>query len=132
MDKIVDHIFAFEGNGNVYDFRGTYTAYTQDKSKRDLAMKQLEKKQKTLTTTDTIAESTAPIKIKLTLQEKYELENLGKEISILEKRVNEINFIFQYQTVGLEDMKKLGKEMTTLMKALGEKETRWLELSVRE
>jgi hypothetical protein len=50
----------------------------------------------------------------------------------LEKRVDEINFIFQHQTVGLDDMKKLGKEMDTLVTSLGVKETRWLELCERE
>ena len=46
MDKLVDHIFAFEGDGGVYDFRGTYSAYTHDKAKRDHFMKKEEKKEK--------------------------------------------------------------------------------------
>ncbi len=137
MDKIVDHIFAFEWDGEIYDFRWTYTAYTQDKARRDSFIKQQEKKKKDepkqQQSIDASSTSiTPPAKQKLTFQEKYEFENLGKEISILEKRVWEINFIFQYQTVWLEDMKKLGKEMDTLMKSLGEKETRWLELCERE
>lgn len=81
---------------------------------------------------DDHVDTPAPIiKKKLTFQEKFEFEALGGEIVILEKRVEEINFIFQHETVGGDDMKKLGKEMDTLTKALGEKEARWLELCER-
>jgi ABC transport system ATP-binding/permease protein len=126
MDKIVDHLFAFTGDGIVTDFWWTYSAYTQHKSQLDQWIKKQEKKAKEIAS---IANEPEAIqKKKLTFQEKHEFEQLWKEISILEKRVDEINFIFQHQTVWLDDMKKLGKEMDTLVNALGVKETRWLEL----
>ena len=59
------------------------------------------------------------------------MDTLGKEIAILEKRVDEINFIYQSETMDGDKMKKLGREMDEITKALGEKETRWLELAER-
>ena len=126
MDKIVDHLFAFTGDGIVTDFWWTYSAYTQHKAQLDQWIKKQEKKAK-----EEIALANEPVAVqkkKLTFQEKHEFEQLWKEIAVLEKRVDEINFIFQHQTVWLDDMKKLWKEMDTLVNTLGKKETRWLEL----
>lgn len=138
MDKIVDHLFVFEWEGIVKDFWWTYSAYTANKSHQLHHEKQQEKKAKeqaakkeAIINWEDWSDDTLPIQKKLTFQEKYEFEKLGEEIAILEKRVGEINFIFQHQTVWLEDMKKLGKEMDTLMNTLGTKETRWLELCER-
>ena len=128
MDKIVDHIFAFEWAWVISDFWWTYSAYTQHKASLQQSLKKQEKKEK-ITAADTL--SPEPTTKKLTFQEKHEFEKLGSEISLLEKRVDEINFIFQHQTVWLDDMKKLWKEMDTLVNALGAKETRWLELCER-
>jgi ABC transport system ATP-binding/permease protein len=129
MDKIVDHIFAFEWDGVVTDFWWTYTGYTQHKASLQQWIKKQEKKAKAALDD----KSPSPvIKKKLTFQEKHEFEKLWAEIALLEKRVDEINFIFQHQTVGLNDMKKLGKEMDTLVTSLGVKETRRLELCERE
>lgn len=132
MDKIVDHLFACTWDGNITDFWGTYSAYTQYKAQLDQWIKKQEKKAKDAennNAANAITEDTT--KKKLTFQEKHEFEQLWKEIAILEKRVDEINFIFQHQTVWLDDMKKLGKEMDTLVNTLGVKETRWLELCER-
>ena len=126
MDKIVDHLFSFTWDGIVTDFWWTYSAYTQHKAQLDQWIKKQEKKAK-----EVVALANEPVvvqKKKLTFQEKHEFEQLWKEITVLEKRVDEINFIFQHQTVWLDDMKKLWKEMDTLVNALGTKETRWLEL----
>ncbi len=152
MDKIVDHLFVFEWDGIVQDFWGTYSDYTMNKWSKNQSLKQQEKKAKEQEAKKVALEWDGnwewwennnesllhsdweihpPIKKKLTFQEKYEFEKLGEEITILETRVGEINFIFQHQTVGLEDMKKLWKEMDTLMNTLGVKETRWLELCER-
>ncbi len=131
MDKIVDHIFAFTWEGKVVDFRGSYTDYTHHSNQLSLWIKKQEKIEKQKSKNN--IEIAGPmLKKKLTFQEKHEFEQLWKEIAILEKRVDEINFIFQHQTVWLEDMKKLWKEMDTLVNTLGEKETRWLELCERE
>lgn len=129
MDRIVDHIFAFEGNGEVRDFWGSYSEYVAYKAN----LTQQEKKEARATKSQ-VTEATAPLvpeKKKLSYKEKLEMDTLGKEIGILEKRVDEINFIYQSEVMDGDKMKKLGREMDEIMKALTEKETRWLELADR-
>lgn len=131
MDRIVDHIFAFEGDGEVRDFWGSYTEYVAHRAQEI----QTEKKQNRaakiqMTETDTPAAS--PEKKKLSYKERMELDKLGQEISVLEKRVDEINFIFQSETMDADKMKKLGREMDEIVTALGVKEARWLELAERD
>lgn len=131
MDRIVDHVFAFEGDGVIKDYRGSYSDYVALKAEElQMEKKQAQKKKIQMTDTDTGAPS--PEKKKLSYKEKLEMETLGKEISILEQRVDEINFIFQSETMDADKMKKLGREMDELVKALGEKEARWLELAERD
>lgn len=131
MDRIVDHIFAFEGDGEVKDFWGSYTEYVAHRAQEI----QTEKKQNRaakiqMTEADTPAVS--PEKKKLSYKERMELDKLGQEISVLEKRVDEINFIFQSETMDADKMKKLGREMDEIVTALGVKEARWLELAERD
>ena len=130
MDKIVDHIFAFEWDGEVVDFRWSYSEYVAHKSqllqqeKKQLAAERQKQESQKVAATPTE-------KKKLSYKEKLEMDTLGKEISVLEKRVDEINFIYQSETMDWDKMKKLGREMDEIVKALGEKETRWLELADR-
>lgn len=130
MDRIVDHIFAFEWDWIVRDYRWSYSEYVAFKAEEQ----QLEKKQLQAERQKAEAKKEAiisPDKKKLSYKEKLEMETLWKEISILEKRVDEINFIYQSETLDGDKMKKLGREMDEIMKALTEKETRWLELAER-
>lgn len=132
MDRIVDHIFAFEGDGEIRDYRGSYSDYVAAKAEEVQAeRKQAQKEKKKIQVTDTDTAALAEKK-KLSYKEKLEMDTLGKEIGILEKRVDEINFIFQSETMDADKMKKLGREMDELVTALGEKETRWLELAERD
>lgn len=131
MDRIVDHIFAFEGDGKITDFRGSYSEYVVDKAQRA----QQEKKdiQKLKDAQKPISASVEKkIQKKLSYNERREYETLGKEIAELEKRVDEINFIFQNEVMGAEKIQKLGREMDGLVTLLGEKETRWLDLAERD
>lgn len=130
MDKIVDHIFAFEWDGIVRDYWGSYSDYVALKSQEQ----QAERKQIQLERQKEEAKKEAditPEKKKLSYKEKLEMDTLWKEISTLEKRVDEINFIYQSETLDGDKMKKLGREMDDIMKALTEKETRRLELAER-
>ena len=131
MDRIVDHIFAFEGEGKITDFRGSYSEYVVDKAQR--AQQEKKDVQKLKDSQKPISESVEKkIQKKLSYNERREYETLGKEIAELEKRVDEINFIFQNEVMGAEKIQKLGREMDSLVTLLGQKETRRLELAERD
>ncbi|MCS6819822.1 MAG: ABC-F family ATP-binding cassette domain-containing protein, partial [Chitinophagales bacterium] len=83
MDKLIDHLFIFEGNGKIEDFPGNYTQYRKEKnllSKTAASKLPLEKKQNT----DIKQKEEKPRK--LSYKEKLELEKLNKEIPELERR----------------------------------------------
>lgn len=123
MDRLVDHLFIFEGKGEIRDFPGNYTDYrlaeevqkvTNVTKKQPLEKKPVEREQNE--------------QKKLSYKEKREFEALEGEISSLEakkqKLVDELN-----QASDHEKLLELSKSIDDLSKALDEKELRWLELS---
>lgn len=140
MDKLVDHLFVFQWNGVVDDFWGTYSEYKQSlwaigeearRGKKDAE----EKSSQTLLNSETssdpfLKESQWPKK--LSYHEKREFEQLGADIQKLEQRKEEINLIFQQETIDTGLIKELGKELNALVLNLDTKERRRLELAERE
>ena len=128
MDKLVDHIFVFEGNGKIRDCNGNYTEYRarakkeeqearKEQRNNESAKKKAPKQQK--------EESTQP---KLTYEQRKELGRLEKEIEKLEKRKAELVEGFNQSGISSEDIQKLSIELGEVEKTLEEKEMRWLEL----
>lgn len=126
MDRLVDHLFVFEGNGVIRDFPGNYTLYR-------IAQKEEEqlKKQQELAAAQTTAatESKAKDKKKLSFNEKREFEQLEKDIPALEKEKAEITEKMSAGNIAYEELDKLSKRITEVTNLLEEKEMRWLELS---
>ncbi len=136
MDKLVDHLFVFEGDGVVRDFPGNYTLYRMAKEKNNLTDDQN-------ITTASIApkeEKPAPVaaptvvsaKPKMSFKQKFELENLSKEMPVLEKERDEINEKLASGNLPFDELDKLTKRIGEIAIALEEKEMRWLELSEYE
>ncbi len=124
MDKVVDHLLVFKGNGAVNDFPGNYTQYREWSSLKSKEEKPLDKAKENKAKPKTIQEHR-----KLTYKEKCELERLDKEISTLEKQCKDIEELLCSGTLSVEELTEKSKLLPVLKKELDEKEMRWLELS---
>lgn len=123
LDKLTDHLFIFEGEGEIRDFNGNYTEY------RESLKQQRPKGGRAETATATQEATVAPESSKgLNDKERRELHNLEKEIARLEERRKTIFAAFDDPTLGPDRMATLSEELGTLQVQLEEKEMRWLEL----
>ncbi len=124
MDKIVDHLFVFRGNGEVSDFPGNYSDYrTYEDSKP-----KNEPKAETVDTTKTDWKKDTT-KAKLSYHEQKEHRNLEKEIAKLEKEKEALQNKFATENWDGEEIDKQSLKLQELIDAIEEKEMRWFELS---
>lgn len=126
MDRIVDHIFAFEGNGIIKDFPGSYSQYRQS-----LQSEQKTKASLSISSTEPISlkkEKAQSEKKKLSFNEKREFEQLEIEIPKLEQRKIEIETILQ-STIDFDSLTKYSNELLQLQQDITTKTDRWLYLS---
>lgn len=121
MDRVVDHVFAFEGNGVIKDFPGNYTQYRYSKEE---GKKQIEPEEKEVWKSNRS-------KQKLNFKEKLEFESLEKEIKDLEERKVELLKLLNGLETDYQKIEELGKELEVVQEQLGVKEWRWLELADR-
>jgi ATP-binding cassette subfamily F protein uup len=138
LDRLVDHVFAFEGNGVVKDFPGNYSEYRQWKYDQEYeaeknAGKEQKAEAKELKAAAEIEEapvSTATVveKKKLSYKEQKELETLEKELEQLEKRKTEIEAELAGGLTGTAEIQKASQEFTKVSESIDEKTMRWLEL----
>lgn len=123
MDKIVDHLFVFEGNGKIGDFNGDYSEYRELQKEREReqrnASRTQEQKQKQPQTPNA----------KLSQDERKEMNKLEKELKRLEERKAEIMEQFNSMDLAPDKIEKLSKELNEVNENLEMKEMRWLELS---
>jgi len=124
MDKIVDHLFVFQGGGEILDFPGNYSDYrtyedSKISEKRDAASPKTEKKNwKTATT-----------KTKLGYQEQKEYNRLERDIAKLERDRDSLQEKFATENWDQEQINKQSKTLQDIIDGLSEKEMRWFELS---
>lgn len=128
MDRIVDHVFSFEGNGYIKDFPGNYTQYRLWKDEQEKEKEQ-EKKAENAQTEKPREQKE---KVKLSFKEKREFEQLESEMVRLEERKEEIISLMNGGESDFEKLNALGQELESIKEALEEKEMRWLELSEYE
>jgi ABC transport system ATP-binding/permease protein len=124
MDKIVDHLFVFDGEGNIKDFPGSYTIW------RNKQLEEEEKRKKQIK--PELKAPAKPVKEKerkLTFNEKKELEQLEKEIASLESEKAEINHALNSGSLDSSQLQEKSTRYVTISGLLEEKEMRWLELS---
>ena len=122
MDRLVDHLFVFEGEGLVRDFPGNYSLY------RD-SLKENETKEATKKVEKPIAVIEPPAKKKLSYKEQREFELLEKDIKTLEKERKQIYGLFSNEGLPYEEVQKLTERISILTNEINGKELRWLELS---
>ncbi len=132
MDRIVDHLFVFEGNGIVKDFRWTYSEYKSAEEMRIQKERDEKNKNNRRNNSWIISQNEWDILKKLSYMEKRELEQLAKDITKLEKRKEEINKLFDNKDLAFDDIKTLSTEIGEIMRHLNTKEQRRFELIERE
>jgi ATP-binding cassette subfamily F protein uup len=127
MDKLVDHLFVFTGNGYIKDFNGDYTSYREW-----IVTFEREQKRTDRTSEDKVrplSENPADARRKLSYQEKKEMKQLEDDLRKLEQRKTQIFELFNDTSLPSADIEKLSIELGTIQKSLEGKELRWLELA---
>lgn len=128
MNKLVDHLFVFEGDGKIKDYYGNYTEYRLAKDKELRIQKKIEKANRPVEE-KTVRESS---KNKLSYKEKRELEQLEADIDSLETEKKEIEAKMSAGIGTPEDFAEWGKRYAEINASLDEKTERWMELSEKE
>jgi len=133
MDRLVDHLFVFEGGGFVRDFPGNYTQYRiwlkeQETAKANGSSSPT--KAANIEPTALVAPAApAPVKKKMTFKEKHEFEKLEKEMPALEKEKEKLTTALSDETLNYDQITVLADSLTKVTQTLEEMELRWLELS---
>ncbi len=129
MDKVVDHLLVFKGEGEIDDFPGNYSEYREWKSLREQEEQQereLHKKESATTKQNTWG---GEKKRKLSFKEKQEMQQLEADIEKLEAEKAEIESALCSGTLSVDDLTEKSKRLPVLSKELDTKSMRWLELS---
>ena len=127
MDKVVDHIFVFRGNGEIKDFPGNYTDYRDWREEEKAVAAKAAAKSKPVKEEATKPESTG--KRKMTFKEKREFEELEKEIPLLEEEKQQLEAEMSSGTLSTEALLQKSVRVAELIELIDEKSMRWLELS---
>ncbi len=131
MDKIVDHLFVFEGDGIIKDYPGNFTQYRLEQifEKR---LKEEEEKQEQIVEEIILADPKINTVVKkLTFNEKRELEQLDKDLPALEAEKEQLENEMSSGNMPYDALQKASERIQTINDSLAEKEMRWLELSER-
>ena len=125
MDKLVDHLFVFEGEGKVKDFLGNYNDYRLNYKGKEVKEKAAKKEVKV------VKEESKPdqSKTKLSYKEKLEFEQLEKDLETLEVKKEELASLLNNNISDHEELMKTTKELGDVTTELDEKTDRWLALS---
>lgn len=123
MDKVVDHILVFKGEGMIDDFPGNYTQYRQysalqskEEAKADVSVKEKKSYRN-------------DSRRRMSYKEKREFEQLEKDIASLEQQQHEIEEALCSGTLSVEELTEKSRLLPKLKEEIDEKSMRWLELS---
>lgn len=124
MDRLVDHLFVFEGDGVVRDFPGNYSQYREG-----LKQENIKEEETTPVTKAVDTQSSATNKKKRSYKEQREFEMLEKEIAGLEAEKNNMYVKLGNTTLPFDELQQLTERISVISHIIDEKEMRWLELS---
>lgn len=131
MNKLVDHIFVFEGDGKVKDYYGNYTDYRIARDKELKLQKRAEKEQR-LAQTPVEQFVEKPVSKKMTYKERKEFEQLEVDIEQLELEKKELVDKMNSGEGSAQDLQSWSERYEVVEVSLDEKTMRWLELSEKE
>lgn len=124
MDKIVDHLFVFRGQGEIENFPGNYSDFRAYEDSADVAQKEENKAEKK----DWKQQNNIS---GLSFNEQKEFQKIEREIKDLELKKKEIEQLFSDGKVADSDIEKKANELQNVIKKMEEKEERWFELSAK-
>jgi ATP-binding cassette subfamily F protein uup len=131
LDRIVDHLFVFKGNGIVRDFPGDYSTYRHCVQQEERERRAAEAEVKTLAA----EKKGKPIQERkrgLSFKEKRELEDLNQKLDTMTAERAELEMAMSAGTMGHEELLAAGKRMEVLIESIDETEMRLLELMEKE
>jgi len=129
MDKVVDHLLVFKGNGEIKDFPGNYTQYRQWSALQPKAESQVKETGNSASHRKSEKPSNSGDRRKMTYKEKREFEQLEKDIAALEEEQHQLEEALCRGTLSVEELTEKSKRLPLLKDELDEKSMRWLELS---
>ncbi len=128
MDKVVDHLLVFNGEGDIRDFPGNYTQYRawkEEKLRHDREQEKLRDEKPQVTSWRQRENSQR----RLTFKERREMEQLEMDIAALEEEKKGLEVALCSGKLSVEELTEKSKRLPTLNEELDEKSMRWLELS---
>ena len=129
MDKLVEHLFVFEGNGAIKDFPGNYSQYRDWIKAKKLEEANIQKETKTEVKPQAESKTKDKPKKKLSFNEQREFNQLEVDIESLEVEKSELTEKLNAGNLDHEELMKTGERIQEIIDLLDEKEMRWLELS---
>ena len=127
MDRVVDHLFVFHGDGNVQDFPGNYTQYRLETKGASASLEGARKAGYSLEVRSTKTKTEQ--KRRLSFKEKKELEELDKQIPLLEEEKAQLEALLSGGATLPDEIAKASARYKEVQDTLDEAEMRWLELS---
>ena len=128
MDKVVDHLLVFNGQGDIRDFPGNYTQYRDWKE-----VKAAQEKEKEANAQKSQEERGGKVRLnerrRMSFKERREFEQLEQEIAELEQEKSDIEALLCSGTLSVEELTEKSKRLPILNDEIDEKTLRWLELS---
>ena len=133
MDKVVDHLLVFKGDGVIKDFPGNYTQYREFSNEwREVRGERIPPKGENKSqkgNSNSASDTSLTSKRKMTYKEKTEFERLEKEIAALEAEQKQLEEALCSGTLSIDELTEKSKRLPQLKDELDEKSLRWLELS---
>ena len=130
MDKVVDHLLVFKGEGEIKDFPGNYTQYREWNSLKPIEPKGDDHVKAAPKTVEPARNANAPVRPqRMSYKERREFEQLEKDIAALEEEKKRIETALCSGTLSVEELTEKSKRLPELNDELDEKSMRWLELS---
>jgi ATP-binding cassette subfamily F protein uup len=131
MDKLVDHLFIFEGDGTVYDFPGNYSDYRESARQDEIESRRNDKGAGKKTASLVPETQEGPKKKKLSFSEKKEYESLAADIGLLEKEKGELEASLNKVTMDHQALLGLTSRIAEIAGLIDLKINRWMELGER-
>lgn len=130
LDNVVDRIFAFEGDGQLWQYEGGYTDYLEARERRDEAIiEPPEKVKKDSKDNGTAWKQNRPVKLKFSFKEQREFETIDDEIAALEAKIEKLDQDIMANATNSWKLNEITKEKETAEAKLEEKMDRWVYLN---
>ncbi len=123
LDKVVDHLFVFEGEGKIRDFLGSYSEYRVDQLERERAQRSEERKEEQQRKAEVEEQKPG-----LTQEQRKQIKRLENKISKLESKKTDITAAFNDTTLSAERITELSKDLATVKEEIEVLEMEWMEL----